>query len=319
MQPAKKSGAVIAGVGMVIVVLAITIFTAYRSVHFIQETLPAQSWLLAFFALGALDLGLVLWVCLKLWHSTNTVEHAISLTMIGVDLLGMSVTFVADTVMQSGVNGLTGKLEGGWIIFAILFTSAIILSNVIAFIAYHLNSTDYSERVREQQHRHAIIARANELTYKRIDQTAAQIAPLLSEYRASQLESQFMAEIKQQKQFGPRGLPAPANRPQQPRKQGSSIPGGKVHGMKIAFSNEQPDPPTVRYAPDSPEFMMDIAQKAAKPRRQQPTAEEVVERYYEPEEVQEEDYIDEPEQEEATDFLSERVRDIPVRNNGKEF
>ena len=209
MLPAKKSPALIAGVGMVIVVLAITIFTAYRSVHFIQETLPAQSWLLAFFALGALDLGLVLWVCLKLWHATNTVEHAVSLTMIAVDLLGMSTTFLADTVMQSGANGLTGKLESGWVIFAVLFTGIIVISNVIAFIAYHLNSTDYSDRVREQQRRHAIMARANEMTDRLVDQEAARLAPILSQHRANQIKAQFLAEINHAvKQQGPVKLPA---------------------------------------------------------------------------------------------------------------
>jgi hypothetical protein len=191
MQGLKKSQGFIAIVFMIIVSLGVTGFTAYRTIHFIQATLPQQSWLLAFFALGAFDLGLLGWIALHTWHASSEQQRAISVTMICVDMAGIAVTFLADTVMQAGTNNMTGKLESGWVIAAILMTGIIVIGNVIAFIAYHLQSPAHKQRVKEERLRSAVESRADEMVEQQLEVLASQLAPRIAQDKMRRLGAQY--------------------------------------------------------------------------------------------------------------------------------
>jgi len=204
MQKMKGAPGLIAMGAMTLVSLILLGFTSYRTVHFIQQTLPAESWLLAFFALGAFDIGLLGWIALHTWNASGSEQRSISITMIWVDIAGVAITFLADSYIQSGINGLTGKLDSAWTFVALSATGLVILANVVAFVFYHLCSPARKKMQSEEKLRSQIEERANQMVEEQNEILAAQLAPLMTQDRMKRLSAQYTATLG----YMPRGLPS---------------------------------------------------------------------------------------------------------------
>ena len=148
---------------------------------------------------------------------------------------------------------------------------------------------------------------------QQVEILAAQLAPRMAGDQMARLTARYTASLGQRPQTaGQQQVRKPIQKAPapQPRRQ-STIP-ARTNGMKMVFTNQQPQPPKIQYTTPQPEYNMEVVQRPTK--QQRPTPEEVVERYAEPEEYYQPD-IEEGE-EEAADFLSETDRDIPINHNG---
>jgi len=241
MQKMKGAPGLIAMGAMTLVSLILLGFTSYRTVHFIQQTLPAESWLLAFFALGAFDIGLLGWIALHTWNASGSEQRSISITMIWVDIAGVAITFLADSYIQSGINGLTGKLNSAWTFVALSATGLVILANVVAFVFYHLSSPVRKQIQGEEKLRSQIEDRANHMVEEQNEILAAQLAPLMAQDKMRRFSAQYTATLG----YMPRGLPAAGAARQ-------VTPPGKKVKPKLKVANSVRSAANMRLVEDKP-------------------------------------------------------------------
>lgn len=174
---------------------ALLVYSATRSLDFIELTLPEDRKMLAYFGLAALDGGLLAWLASYMYGSRGGWQRAISLIMVCVDALGAIAMFTFDTLYNTGKAGLTKAMTPEELYNAVLALSGIIALNIIATIAHHLTNPD---KMREQAEEEAF-AKVEEATLKQIstnaDALAAQLAPTLAADWMNQTKARYMAFV----------------------------------------------------------------------------------------------------------------------------
>jgi hypothetical protein len=174
---------------------ALLIYSATRSLDFIELTLPPDRKILAYFGLAALDGGLVAWVLSYLNGSRGAWQRAISILMVVVDTCGAIAMFTLDTLYNAGKNGMTEAMTPGQITNAILALSGIIALNIIATIAHHITDPD---KLREQAEEEAF-SKVEDATLKQIsknaDSLAASLAPIMAADWQAQAQARYMSYV----------------------------------------------------------------------------------------------------------------------------
>jgi len=187
---AKKLGSI-----MVFVLGAVLlVYSASRSLNFIELTLPADQKNLAYFGLAALDGGLIGWTLSYLKGSKGW-QRAVALIMAVVDLFGVIGMFTLDTLYNSGTAGLTKAMDAQQMTNAILALSGIIGLNIVATVIHHMVDP---ESLREQAEEEAF-DKVESATLKQIahnaDTLAAQLAPTLAADWMRQTQARYMANV----------------------------------------------------------------------------------------------------------------------------
>jgi hypothetical protein len=171
------------------------VYSATRSLDFIQLTLPADRKILAYFGLAALDGGLVAWMLSYLNGSRGAWQRAIAIIMVIVDVCGAIAMFTMDTLYNSGQNGITKAMTPDAITNAILALSGIIALNIIATVAHSITDPD---KLRESAEEEAF-AKVEEATLKQIsknaDTLAAQLAPVMAADWQAQTQAKYLSYV----------------------------------------------------------------------------------------------------------------------------
>lgn len=174
---------------------ALLVYSATRSLDFIELTLPEDRKILAYFGLAALDGGLIAWLLSYLYGSRGGWQRAISILMVIVDTGGAIAMFTFDTLYNTGKNGMTAAMTPEEMTNAVLALSGIIALNIIATIAHHLTDPD---KLREQAEEEAF-SKVEEATLKQIsknaDSLAAQLAPVMAADWQRQTEARYMSYV----------------------------------------------------------------------------------------------------------------------------
>lgn len=185
-------------IGILIVTIlggALLVYSATRSLDFIELTLPADRQILAYFGLAALDGGIIAWLLSYLYGSRGGWQRAISVLMLIVDVIGAIAMFTLDTLYNTGKNGMTTQMTPETITNAVLALSAIIALNIIATIAHHVTEPD---KLREQAEEEAF-SKVEEAALKQIsknaDQLAAKLAPTMAADWMQQTEARYMSYV----------------------------------------------------------------------------------------------------------------------------
>jgi len=174
---------------------ALLVYSATRSLDFIELTLPADRKILAYFGLAALDGGIVAWLLSYLNGSRGAWQRAISILMVIVDTFGAIAMFTMDTLYQTGKSGMTEAMTPEAMTNAVLALSGIIALNIVATIAHHITDPD---KMREQAEEEAF-AKTEEATLKQIsknaDRLAAQLAPIMADDWMQQTQARYMSYV----------------------------------------------------------------------------------------------------------------------------
>jgi hypothetical protein len=185
-------------IGILLVTLlggTLLVYSATRSLDFIELTLPADRKILAYFGLAALDGGLVAWLLSYLNGSRGAWQRAISILMVIVDTGGAIAMFTFDTLYNTGKNGMTAAMTPEEMTNAILALSGIIALNIIATIAHHITDPD---KLREQAEEEAF-AKVEDATLKQIsknaDSLAAQLAPVMAADWQTQTQAKYLSYV----------------------------------------------------------------------------------------------------------------------------
>lgn len=174
---------------------ALLIYSATRSLDFISLTLPPERQVLAWFGLAALDGGLIAWLLSYMYGSHGGWQRAISLLMIGVDLVGCVVMFTLDTLYNTGKSGVTQGLSPDEIFTAVLGLSGVIALNIAATVAHHLTEPGMLKMQAEEEAFGKVEAATIKQISSNADQLAAEVSPLVAADWMSNTRAKYMASI----------------------------------------------------------------------------------------------------------------------------
>lgn len=181
-----KIGSMLAtGIGLVLLG-----YTAYRSWDFVAMTLPPDKQVVAYFALAALDGGIIAWLLSYLYGSRGAWQRSIALIMVIVDFAGAVLMFSLDTLYTAGEAGLVAALDPNTMRTAMLALSGVIAANIGATIAHHMLDPEQLRRQAEE----AAQDKIEEASLKLIDQNAQQLAAQIAPQVASSWRDGIVAE-----------------------------------------------------------------------------------------------------------------------------
>jgi len=121
---------------------ALIIYASSRTLDLVNTTLGADNQLVGYLALFATTGGALAWLSVYLWNSKGVAQKSIALVMICVDVVGEIILFTADTLLQSGINGVTYGLTEQDIQIVVYCMSALIAANIAATFGFHIMDVD---------------------------------------------------------------------------------------------------------------------------------------------------------------------------------
>jgi len=131
------------------------IYTGFRSYDYLTNTVPTGFEILALVGLWGLDIGAIAWSLVWMFASTSKYQNWTSMAFFVIDLLGVVLTSVTDSLMygEKGSN-LTTMLVG----ITSVAVPLVIVGNVIAGFIYHMTSprTKAMRASREKDAEHKI-------------------------------------------------------------------------------------------------------------------------------------------------------------------
>ena len=139
------------GIGDLIVLLldaVLLIYTAWRSYDFLTTTVPTGFEILALVGLWGLDIGAVAWSLVWIFGSSTKYQDWTSMTFFILDLVGVILTSMTDSLMYGAKDGaMTGVLSG----VATVAIPLVVVSNVVAGFIYHMTSPETKARRGERK------------------------------------------------------------------------------------------------------------------------------------------------------------------------
>jgi len=182
-------------IGDLIVLLfdaVLLVYTAWRSYDFLTTTVPAGWQFLALIGLWGLDIGAVGWSLVWIFGSTTKYQDWTAITFFVVDLSGVVLTSLTDSLMYSKEGAMSDALSG----IAMVIIPLVIVANVIAGFIYHMASPATKARRANRKADAEHNRKMGDLTQMERDLTYAEQYLLA---RQEQLEkSQLLANIKTQ-------------------------------------------------------------------------------------------------------------------------
>ena len=134
------------GFGDLVVLLldaVLLIYTAWRSYDFLSTTVPDGFQMLALVGLWGLDIGALAWSLVWIFGSSETYQDWVSMAFFVVDLTGVVLTSLTDSLMYGAKGGaMTGTLEG----VATVLIPLVVVGNVVAGFIYHFVSPQTKAR-----------------------------------------------------------------------------------------------------------------------------------------------------------------------------
>lgn len=175
--------------GMYLSAGLVAAFTIPRTLHFIQHALPASDQLYAYFALGAFDLGIVVWTLYFIRGARSIPQFLIGAIMVVVSVVGVVTTLGADMVLNAEFNGVITSTNSDLSRIAIYACVGIFALNICAKIGITVTEPEILERIKNALAQAKIV----EEYFKEIDARAPRLAKELADRRAGEWEERMSA------------------------------------------------------------------------------------------------------------------------------
>lgn len=117
---------------------AMFVFLGFRTLHFLEWTFADQDKLFAYLGLFSTTLGAVIWGLIYRFGGMGSRNKAISLLMLGVDLIGEMALAVADMTLVTSQNGVGWSLTQGEVNTFIWAAAGLAAANGIAIFVVKL-------------------------------------------------------------------------------------------------------------------------------------------------------------------------------------
>lgn len=217
-------------------IVAMLVFTAIRTIHFLQLTFPPDQQYVAYLGLAAFDIGVLGWFYFATQSAEGTFQRVIAYGMIVVCAGGVLSTTIVDMTLVSGQNGLATipKDMGTLGLWAVII---VISLDFLAGILAHLADPKHQKHFEMQNAKDVIHATTMEHIKQQAHTIAPQIAKQVSDYWATQVAAEMTGQIPG------------ATQPLQ-----LTPPPTVVHGTGVALpqTDEQPTQPQPSSTPVQP-------------------------------------------------------------------
>jgi len=134
------------GIGDLIIIsldAVLLIYTAFRSYDFLTTTVPTGFEILALVGLWGLDIGAVAWSLVWMFGSSSEYQDWTSMTLFFIDLMGVFLTSVTDSLMYGNKgSAITAMLTG----ITSVAIPLVVFGNVVAGFIYHMTSPETKAR-----------------------------------------------------------------------------------------------------------------------------------------------------------------------------
>lgn len=199
----RKSGDIL----ILLVSAVLLVYTAYRSLHVVQTTLPPDAQILGYVALFGLDFALVAWTVFKAKSARGDMQHAIAIFMILLQWVGVTALTLGDTLLTADPVNAPSYIK-----MIALWAAPIIISvNVGAAILVHLSDPQAAIHNARRDVQDEIERQVSETLKQNAGQIASQIAPTAAAQRAAELLAEFELRGGQAQAVGNWTFPWPKN------------------------------------------------------------------------------------------------------------
>lgn len=169
-----------------IITVALIIYTGSRSYDLISKTLPADQQITGFFALAALDGGLLAWLFWTTGAAAPGTQQAIGTLMIIVCIVGIAAAVLGDTMMN-----FDPSTKEGIGTIAVWVTGFIIVANIMGFTAATLADPKQAMRNAERAVTHELQRQKAEHLINNAPEIASHVAAIEAKHHADQMVAAF--------------------------------------------------------------------------------------------------------------------------------
>ncbi len=131
---------------VIVLDLVLLIYTGYRSWHFLSGSVADDFQILAIVGLWGLDIGMLAWSLVWMFGSTTRFQNWTSMSMFVIDLIGVFLTSIVDTLAYGNDGALPPVMRS----LAWYGIPVIIGLNVLAGFIYHMTSPSTRKRRAER-------------------------------------------------------------------------------------------------------------------------------------------------------------------------
>lgn len=169
-----------------IVTMSLIIYTATRSYDLISQTMPEGQQIAGFFALAALDGGLLAWLFWTTRSSAPGAQRTIGTLMIVVDIAGIAAAVLGDTLMN-----FEPSTKAGIGTMAVWIVGFIIVANIAGTIAAEVTNPDQQMRDAARAVTHELNRQKAEHLTTNAPEIAARVASVEAQHWANQMVAAF--------------------------------------------------------------------------------------------------------------------------------
>ena len=170
--------------------LVLLVYTGFRSYDFLTTTVPDGWQTLALIGLWGLDIGAVFWSLTWIFGSTGKFQNWVSVTMFLIDLSGVGLTGLTDSLMYGDKGAMVDALGG----ITRIAVPIVMFLNVLAGFIYHMTSPQTKDRRKKRELEAEHSNRMRQVREAQMKLTFTQ-AQLLARQETVEL-AQVMAQIK---------------------------------------------------------------------------------------------------------------------------
>ena len=250
------------GFGDLVVLLlnaVLLVYTGWRSFDFLSTTVPTGYQILALVGLWGLDIGALAWSLVWIFGSSETYQDWVSMAFFIVDLTGVVLTSLTDSLMYGKGGAMANTFSG----IATVVIPLIVVGNVVSGFTYHFVSPEtkarraarkanaaHKERMQEIQNMERDLTYAEQ--YLLAKQDTLEKAVLLSDIKVAQDAIEKETRVKLRDQIGAYNAakvdgntPSPANALDQLRQRLSALK------AQNGFGASNDNPPAKPVAPQT--------------------------------------------------------------------
>jgi hypothetical protein len=177
-----------------LIIIGMLVFTAIRTVHFLQLTFPPDEQYVAYLGLAAFDVGVLAWFYFATSSAEGAAQRWVAYAMIAVCTGGVLATTVADMTIVSHENGLS-RLPQDMGTLGLWAVIIVIVLNVAAGILAHLLDSAHQKHFEMQNAKDIIHTTTMQHIKQQAHTIAPQIAAQVSQYWASQVAAEMTGQI----------------------------------------------------------------------------------------------------------------------------
>lgn len=191
-------GKVIANILLGSLTIALTIFTASRTLDLLSQWLPVSQAIYVWLGLAAFEGGFILWCLFFASAAKGSVQRSVSFLMIIFCFLGIAVATISDLVLTGAKDGRLPAINANLQQAIVVFIGIVIVVNVGAFAAAKLISPEKLRQWARQDAQDKIFEEEHKAIREMAPRIAAQMAPIQARQWAESMWGQLLPGMQVQ-------------------------------------------------------------------------------------------------------------------------